>query len=292
MRVHFVGNVCNDHYILAKAIRRRGIDARLFYDGDAIVQELPESDDPEVAQHPPDWLRPHRRQFKLWQMRYNISQELLRAISDCDILHVHGVELVWAAMTGKPFVWQPYGSDLSTWSHYNRDALIRWHPRPPLPIFPHFLLPPKMQWAMRRASAIILGSHNKLWQRGYDVIHDLGLEDRIARIFLSIDTEKFVPLAQSEKDAILTQLLPQAAIERPVIFHPTRQMFTDPASKRGYKANDRLYRALGRFAREGGKFTLVVVDKTCPITRPHGSCTPNWASPSAFIGSKRCRVIN
>ena len=264
MRVHFVGNVCNNHYVLAKAMRRHGIDARLFYDLDGPVQDLPEMEDPDIADRWPDWLKPYRRQFKPWQQRDRVAPDLLKEIAEGDILHAHGVELIWVARTGKPFIYHPYGGDFAAWTSYNRDALIRWQPRPPLPIVPHFFLPPKMQAAMRRASAIALGWHNNMWRLGYRVIRDLGLEDRVVRIHLGIDTGKFVPCDPGGKDALLARLLPGRKVERPVIFHPVRQMFVDIGSRRGYKANDRLYRALGRFAAEGGRFTLVAIEKGMP----------------------------
>ena len=258
MRVHFLANVVNNHYVLVKAMRRHGVDARLFYPGDGLYQDRPESEDPDVGVSRPEWLRPYARQFQLWQQRDRVSPELLREIGECDILHAHGVEIVWAARTGKPFVWHPFGVDLSAWTTYNADLLVRWRPWPPLPTPPHFLLPPRMRWAAQRASAIALGWHNNIWRRGYRVLRDLGIADRVVRIHLGIDADKFVP---GEKDAALARLLPGRPIERPVIFHPTRQLFRNPKSKRGYKANDRLYRALARLAREGARFTLVLVDR-------------------------------
>jgi glycosyltransferase involved in cell wall biosynthesis len=261
VRVHFVGNGANNHYVLAKAMRRHGIDARLFYDQSAPTTDLPEMDDPEILRERPDWLRPYPRQFRLWQQRDRVAPDLLREIGNCDILHAHSVELIWAARTGKPFVFHPYGGDFSAWTSFNRDSMIRWRPWPPLPILPHFTLPPKMRWAMRRASAIALGWHNNMWRRGYQVLHALGLEDRVVRIHLGYDVEKFVPCAPGKRDAILAGLLPGRTVERPLIFHPSRQKFRDPGSMRGYKANDRLYTALARRARDGAKFTLVLVDR-------------------------------
>jgi glycosyltransferase involved in cell wall biosynthesis len=264
MRVNFVANACNNHYVLAKAMRRHGFDARLFYDLDSFTQDMPEMEDPEVAAAAPAWLRPYHRQFHLWQQRTRVSPALLAELAECDILHAHRVEVVWAARTGRPFVFHPAGSDLAAWTQYTRDTLIGWRNGLPLPIVPHLLLPPAMRWALRQASAILIGWHHNMLRDGYRVIRALGLQDRVARIHLGIDTEKFTPCAQEERAGLIERLLPGRAVERPVIFHPTRQMFTDPAGKRGYKANDRLYRALGRFARDGHNFTLVVVEKGLP----------------------------
>ena len=53
-------------------------------------------------------------------------------------------------------------------------------------------------------------------------------------------------------------------VRRPLLFHPTRQYFTRPANLHGYKANDRLYRALGDYAKAGRPFTLVICAKGNP----------------------------
>ena len=147
MRVHFLGNAANNHYVLAKAMRRQGVDAQLFYQSGGSYQDTPEAEDPEVAHDRPDWVRSYPRQFSLWQQRDRVARELLTEIAQCDIVHAHGVELIWAARTGRPFVWHPFGADLAVWTSYNRDSLVRWKPWPPLPIVPHLLLPLRMRRA-------------------------------------------------------------------------------------------------------------------------------------------------
>src|SRR5438477_12189284 len=123
MRVHFLGNAANNHYVLAKAMRRQGVDAQLFYQSGGSYQDTPEAEDPEVAHNRPDWVRSYPRQFSLWQQRDRVARELLTEIAQCDIVHAHGVELIWAARTGRPFVWHPFGADLAVWTSYNRDSL-------------------------------------------------------------------------------------------------------------------------------------------------------------------------
>lgn len=264
-RVHFVGNVCNNHYVMAKGLRRIGVDARLFYLADAHPQHFPEAEDPELANGPlPDWIVPVPRQWRMWQQRDRASPDLIAALGQCDILHVHDVGLIWASRTGKPYVWHPYGGDLAVWTSYNRDLLIRMRPFPPLPKLPNFTLPMHMRQAMRGTDGILIGWHNNLWRGGYQLVRRMGLEDRVIRYGLPIDTDKFAPAAPGEREALLASLLPGVTVRRPLIFHPTRQYFTRPTNLHGYKANDRLYRALGRFAADGGTFTLVICEKGNP----------------------------
>lgn len=57
MKVAFYGNVCNNYYTLAKALRTQlNIDAHLYLNPKADIQNLPESDDPQLKNSYPDWI--------------------------------------------------------------------------------------------------------------------------------------------------------------------------------------------------------------------------------------------
>lgn len=267
MRVNFIGNLANNHYVLAKGMRGLGVDARLYYQ-EAGYSSLPQADDPELADAPlPSWLVPVEHQYTRWQPSYYISPRLQHELAQCDILHAHGTGLIWAAQTGRPFVWHPYGSDLTYLSVHSRAlCLSKSGGRGPIPNLPNLFLPLKMQWAIRRASGVFLGWHNALWRDGYTMLHRLGVQDRIRRFHLAIDTERFSPVSETERERLRARLLPNLEVRRPLIFHPTRQSFA-AKNALGYKANDRLYRALGEYARGGGVFTLVIVENGLPDER-------------------------
>lgn len=57
MKVAFYGNVCNNFYTLAKALRNElHIDAHLYLNYKADIQNRPESDDPRLKNNYPDWI--------------------------------------------------------------------------------------------------------------------------------------------------------------------------------------------------------------------------------------------
>lgn len=57
MKVAFYGNVCNNYYTLAKALRNElNIDAHLYLNYKLDIQNLPESDDPKLKNNYPDWI--------------------------------------------------------------------------------------------------------------------------------------------------------------------------------------------------------------------------------------------
>lgn len=57
MKVAFYGNVCNNFYTLAKALRNEmNIDAHLYLNHKADIQNRPESDDPQLTNNYPAWI--------------------------------------------------------------------------------------------------------------------------------------------------------------------------------------------------------------------------------------------
>src|SRR5687768_1895932 len=57
MKVAFYGNVCNNFYNMAKALRKElNIDAHLYLNPKADIQNRPESDDPHLKDNYPDWI--------------------------------------------------------------------------------------------------------------------------------------------------------------------------------------------------------------------------------------------
>jgi len=259
MRVHLVGNVANNHYVLAKALRQIGVDAHLFYDPRRNSHELPESEDPEVLGGRPEWLHPYVRQKTKVQAFGVLSQNDREQLSKCDLLHVHGAEMTWMTEVGRPYLWHPYGSDLFQLPFYGfwltQQRVMSFVPD--LRGIPFVIA---MRRAIRSAAAIVLGWHNDLWMPGLRLLKKLGVEKRIVRHHLAIDAGRF----SCKDDRILAEerarRLPRSAEQGVVIFHPTRQAFTSSEIS-GRKGNDRLYRALGRLHAEGKRFTLIIVEK-------------------------------
>ena len=57
MKIAFYGNVCNNFYTLAKALRNHlNIDAHLYLNHKADMQNRPESDDPHLINNYPSWI--------------------------------------------------------------------------------------------------------------------------------------------------------------------------------------------------------------------------------------------
>jgi glycosyltransferase involved in cell wall biosynthesis len=258
LRVHFVGNTCNNHYLLAKALRRLGVDAHLFYNVGLHFQTHPVADDPSLATNAPDWLHPYSdadvgpRAF--WQPRPLLQQ----AIADCDLIHAEDVSLVWAAQSGKPYVWDPYGYDLNFYSFYPHWR-AEWHGAHP----DRILAALAFRQAIAGVHAIDLGIWYEPLAHGFALIDALTAPGTFRHdIALAIDTEHFSPGDGPDLATLLQRAGSTIVPKGLTIFHPVRVMFTGESYVN--KANDRLIRAVGALNAAGHDVTLVLIERGGP----------------------------
>lgn len=257
MRVNLLGNTCNSHYELAKHLRSLGIDAHLYYDKNLHFQTQPESHDPELLKDWPDWLHPHTYLTDSSNPFHpEAASQLLPEISNCDILQVEDVGLVWASLTGKPYVWLPYGSDVYNYPFYRYWRLHNpWHPN-------WALSPLAMRRAMAEASAIVLGVWDVTLRDGYELIEELNPQAEIARLFYPLDTQRFSPGESRTIRELLRASNSEVEPEGITLFAPARVMISDKVD--GYKANDMLYRALRKVHEDNIPFTLICIQRNGP----------------------------
>lgn len=247
MRVNLVGNVCNNHYRIAKALRAAGVEAHLYYHKHGDLQTQPASDDPEVKMGRLSWLHPFTASDSGPTPHLSPKPAFIEELRQCDLLHVQDSGLLWAKMTGRPYIWHPYGSDIMWYpftDHWNDSG--------------RFALPQAYQQAISSASAIIIYYWYDCWAKSLQLIEKLGVRERIVHVPLVIDTQTFSP-ASDPSAAVIFGRVAAASPTPLLLFHPSRQFL-----KKGdeiYFGNDLLYRALGRLKREGLPFKLVIVEK-------------------------------
>ena len=84
MKVAFFGNVCNNFYQIALALRTHAdVDAHLYINSGDHPQMKPESDEPSLARLYPDWIHagavhPRRRAPSAVEGRYHRGTEAVR----------------------------------------------------------------------------------------------------------------------------------------------------------------------------------------------------------------------
>lgn len=257
MRVGLVGNVCNNHYVLAKALRKKGVDAHVYFP-DGVLQQSPYSEDSELLDQHVDWLHPFKPESNRLLGPYSPPDGLLNELKGFDLLHAHAEGLLWAAESGTPYIFHPHGID------FVKFPFLRWTKK----TFPYVRNPLTMRASRRMRGAIIgaerivLSWNDRNWIEGYEFLHDNGAWNRIARLPLAIDATRFAGRSGDTAwpDAALHEAL--AAFEI-VAFMPTRQMFMpNTVLHMGAKGNDIFYRALAELVHQhGARIAVVIVDK-------------------------------
>ena len=233
LRVNLYGNVCNNPYVVAKFLRLVGVEAHLFLERG--FPWLPEHDDPELERGYPDWIHVIG---DLRLRRYGVlDSRFVRRFGDCDVIHTCYWGPIWAQKTGRPFVFQPYGGDLNVLP-FMTDSLH------------HRYLAARQRQGILAADALFLANpHGRFCQ---DAVHRLRLS-RLMYMPLPVDTDRFKPLPAEEIRHA------RAAYGADwILFHPTRQVWTDTSSPWERKGNDRVFRAFARFLRDTHRRALLI----------------------------------
>ena len=230
LRVNFLGNICNSSYDIARFLRKRGVEARVWFSNTKDIRYRPEAEDPELKEGYPEWIT----SFNLpkWRYRFFSKQtwNLLHELGDCDVIHTFQNGPVFAMFTQRPYVFMNSGVDFYQ-APFERGSLESR--------VGAFL----MRMGLRRAKRLLIGNPTMLLVQ--QAIERLQIKN-IDYLPIPIDTEKFAPYNAHKK----------AALRAPydcdfIFFHPTRQVWD-------LKGNDRLLRAYARFVQETGARCLLI----------------------------------
>lgn len=115
MRIAFFGNTCNNLYQIAKAIRAHsGFETHLYLDEQVDSQQLPESDDPELARGYPDWIK--RGRYLGWQAAIAPwTSGLVRELNQYDCIILSGYGPMIGQFLERPWMFLVTGKDLTVW---------------------------------------------------------------------------------------------------------------------------------------------------------------------------------
>ncbi len=258
MRVNLLGNICNNSFDLAKALREIGVDAHLYltWADQAHPQTRPESSDPSLRGGYPDWI--HELDVPLARFRHRgwAPRRVREELAACDIIHTHGHYATWIMGERTPYVIQPFGSDFFVMP-FGRPGRSWTTLEDLVPDYRWLGFSRRVREAYRRSSAIVLFNVDHLWERAY---RNLVAGRRIGVIGLIQDTDAFAP-GTGDCPPLVTELRRSFDL---LLFQPTRQIWTD-AGRRAtgdYSyGNDLFLRGLARAVRAGVRACAILVDK-------------------------------
>lgn len=114
MRIALYGNVCNNMYAIAKALREYSeVDAHLYLPDNAPFNNLPENDDTALAQNYPFWI--HRgKEYRLNNAFFLWKNNLIKELSTYDIVILSSFPVFLATfLSGPKIIFYATGSDLT-----------------------------------------------------------------------------------------------------------------------------------------------------------------------------------
>lgn len=113
MKIAFYGNVCNNFYTLAKALRNElKIDAHLYLNHKADIQNRPESDDPQLKDNYPDWIHlSHKWDYIPMLSRYDKS--FVKELNKYDIVFLSQLGITLAPFIKSKTIFYVTGGDLT-----------------------------------------------------------------------------------------------------------------------------------------------------------------------------------
>jgi glycosyltransferase involved in cell wall biosynthesis len=231
LRVNLYGNVCNNAYVIAKYLRRHGVDAHLFLERG--FPWMPHHDDPDLEGRYPDWI--HMVADLRWRRYGLFDSSFVRQLAECDVVHTFYWGPIWARQTGRPFVFQSYGGDLR-YMPFMTDSV------------PHRLLAARQRRGIKAASLVARSNLNIT----DEAVRRLRLQ-RVVYLPLMLDTERFRPLSADD----VSRARRQYAVDW-LFFHPTRQSWVHGDAGETWKANDRVFRAFARFLRDTRRKALLL----------------------------------
>lgn len=113
MKLAFYGNVCNNFYTLAKALRRDlDIDAHLYLNPKADFQHRPESDDPELKKNYPNWIHLSRKWDPILLFK-RFDRSFIKELNRYDIVFLSEFGVMLAPFLKAKTLFYTTGGDLT-----------------------------------------------------------------------------------------------------------------------------------------------------------------------------------
>lgn len=113
MKVAFYGNVCNNFYTLAKALRNElQIDAHLYLNHKADIQNRPESDDPHLEDNYPHWIHLSKK-WDYIPFLSRLDRSFIKELNEYDIVFLSQLGVVLAPFIKSKTIFYVTGGDLT-----------------------------------------------------------------------------------------------------------------------------------------------------------------------------------
>lgn len=257
-------NTQNNFYVYTGFLRKIGVDAHLLIGTDDLVPEGHRTTWQDGKAGQPDWVHKLPLPYFLpYQHPIAFSRELKQVVKlaqQFDVIACSGLAPIWMALTGKPYVFISYGSDLDQmatqgWSGAPEEASAKATGQLARSLIQHALA-----WSLRKARASVVAPYQ------VDTARRLGLHN-IRFMPHVVDTSVFRPRRDPKSRKELRDRLGGDI----VLFHPARHVWLD-TDIADCKGNDKVLRAFQLFVRRRPKAKLLLVNKGWDVASSRGLC--------------------
>lgn len=245
MKIAFFGNICNNLYQIAKALRAHsGFETHLYLENINDPQQLPESDDPQLRNNYPDWI--HKGSYLTpAQLVAPWRSSLVKQFSSHDLIVVSSLGPIFAQFAKKPTAFLCSGGDVTI---------------QPFPLEFRF----RYTTAREIITAFIIGfwqrrgirTSSRIWSQPFfpfiNALEKLGIpQSNVSESYFPVlvDTQKFKVIENTgdNLDPIVKYLVNNFDF---ILFHPSRIMINPSSLLKAtgqWKQNDLLFRGFARF---------------------------------------------
>jgi glycosyltransferase involved in cell wall biosynthesis len=245
MKVALYGNVCNNHYTIAKCLREYNIaDAHLYLNDKVDIQHRPESDDPQLINNYPDWIH----MDPLWDpFRFlkTFDKTFIKELNKYDVVFLSDLGVLLAPYIKSKTVFYVTGGDLTRIPFSDRymrelNGVKIWISRTYIPL---------MQRRGIRRCTMIIAQPFYPFQSALKALHvnNAKVSKSFYPVLIDTNTFRFIPGTRESVHEVNRKKLEPF---RFVIFHPSRLFIEkkkDFVEMGVWKGNDNLFKGFANF---------------------------------------------
>ncbi len=227
MKINCLGNTPL-LYLISKGIRNSGHSSTFFQETGLHPRMTLAWDQPEISDE--DCTKIRTLDFLGSSPFSPAGQAILSEIQDCDFMVCMGLSAYWAVLSNRPFLYIPFGGDMSRWPFLKDNPTERARAL-------------YMNTILKEAGFILNGLHSK---RHLKIMEQLGIPRERFRTWLQpVDTDFYIPFTE-EKRALLRK--EAGCADKFVIFIPSQLHFRIIRELNFSKGTDRFIEGIRQFS--------------------------------------------
>jgi len=233
MKVCLLGNMNLIGYVVAKLLRKRGVDAHLILYDSEYRFFLPESEDSALMDNYPEWIKKVNWGSNIKSFYMTKARDIQADLEGFDLYIACGYGPAFLRRAGiRNFIFSPYGGDLYEFPFWSRTPRALHKPYLRILLFlPNIILSAMQKSAIEECTAVRISGPAEPYEPYEQIIQRLHLENKVVHLGVPLDLEKFSPASVEKellnsKDENLKKLISRQKEFDLTILSATRHVWT------------------------------------------------------------------